>query len=186
MKRSKFVGSGDEILVPLLAPLFNDVVKCEELLERSDTQFARRTLVRAAFAFNEGLIYWFKSLVQQGMLADLTNEGLNIQKYILLDDQLPKIGPQGKIEYQESRIPFLTQCAFVLRTAAEQRKLDPKQFFSDNGWNELGKSLKVRHRITHPKKPEDLDVSDEDLRSTSEGHRWLFNCLADVTINTPP
>jgi hypothetical protein len=186
MKRSRFAGDGDEIIVPLLAPLFNDVVKCEELLEKSDTQFARRTLVRAAFAFNEELIYWFKASVQQGLLADVTNGGLNIEKYLLLGDRKAKLSSTGKIELEDNRISFLTQCAFVLRTAAEQRKVDPEPFFSDNGWNELRNSLKVRHRITHPKKPEDLNITDEDLHSTSEGHRWLFNCLADVTINAPP
>ena len=63
MKRSRFAGDGDEIIVPLDCLCLIDVVKCEELLEKSDTQFARRALVRAAFAFNEGLIYWFKASV---------------------------------------------------------------------------------------------------------------------------
>jgi hypothetical protein len=183
MKRSTFVRGDEKILIPLLGPLFEDVVECEELLEKSDTQFARRAFVRAAFAFNEGLIYWFKGIVQELMFANAGTKGLNIDALFFLDDRKPRLNQRGKIEHDDNRVSFMAQCALVLRMAAEQRNIDPEKYFGDNGWNELQKSLIVRHRITHPKQPENLDISDEDLQSVSEGHRWLHNCLADVTVN---
>ena len=36
-------------------------------------------------------------------------------------------------------------------------------------------ALSVRHRITHPKQPDDLEITDQELYLISEGHRWLFN-----------
>ena len=45
-------------------------------------------------------------------------------------------------------------------------------------------ALSVRHRITHPKKPEDLEITDQVLYSISEGHRWLFNCLVGILTRT--
>jgi hypothetical protein len=95
-------------------------------------------------------------------------------------DETYKPNQQGKLESEPNRVPFLNYCAFVVRTAAECWDFDPTQFFSDNGWCEMRSALAVRHRITHPKKPEDLEISDKELRSVSEADRWLFNCMADI------
>jgi hypothetical protein len=44
----------------------------------------------------------------------------------------------------------------------------------------MQKALDVRHRLTHPKRPEELDVTDAEIDSMRESHRWLFNCTVDV------
>lgn len=185
-KRSRFTRSEVSVSIPLLGPLFDDVVECEELLERSDTQFARRALVRAAFAFNEGYVYWLKGKVTQWLLGKSCVTGnIEIAKILLLSDDSYRPNRQGRIESEPNRIPFLNFCAFVLRTAAECWDFDPTLLFSDNGWKEMQVALEVRHRITHPKKPEDLDISDAELYSISEAHRWLFNCLAGILNSIP-
>ena len=70
MERSRFFRSGQSVAEPLLRPLFDDVIECDELLDRSDNQFARRTFVRAAFAFNEGYVYWLKEHVTRWLLEE--------------------------------------------------------------------------------------------------------------------
>jgi len=181
MKRSRFTRSDEAVAVPLLRPLFDDVVECEELLDRSDTQFARRALVRAAFAFNEGYVYWLKEQVTQWLLGKgWTTNKIEITKLLLLSDDTYRPNRQGNIESEPNRIPFLNYCAFVFRTAAECSGSDATLLFSDNGWNEMHTALAVRHRITHPKKPEDLEITDNELYSVSEGHRWLFNSLVHI------
>jgi hypothetical protein len=181
MKRSRFTRSDESVAIPLLRPLFDDVVECEELLDRSDSQFGRRALVRAAFAFNEGYVYWLKEQVAQWLLGKgWRAKNIEITKLLLLSDEIYRPNRQGKIESEPSRIPFLNFCAFVLRTGAECWDFDPAPFFSDNGWKEMQIALGVRHRITHPKKPEDLEITEEELYSISEGQRWLFNCLVDI------
>jgi hypothetical protein len=186
MKRSRFARSDDSVAIPLLGPLFDDVVECEELLDRTDTQFARRALVRAAFAFNEGYVYWLKEQVTQWLLGKgWRTNNIETSKLLLLSDEAYRPNRQGKIESEPNRIPFLNYCAFVLRTAAECWDFDPTPLFSDNGWKEMQDALSVRHRITHPKKPEDLEITDQELYSISEGHRWLFNCLVGILISIP-
>ena len=85
MKGIKFIRSDESINEPLLRPLFDDLVECEELLEKSDTQFARRIFVRSAFAFIEGVLYWLKENVSHWLL----NNGrkilnINISKLLIL------------------------------------------------------------------------------------------------------
>lgn len=186
MKRSRFTRGEEQFAVPLLRPLFDDMVECEELLDRSDTQFVRRALVRAAFAFNEGFVYWLKEQVAQWV----QNKGWRENKFefarlLLLSDETYRPNRQGKIESEPNRIPFVNYCAFVIRTAAECWEFDAEPLFSDNGWKEMHASLKVRHRITHPKKPEDLKITNSEMLSMSEGHRWLFNCLVKILNSIP-
>jgi len=166
---------------PLLDPLYRDMVECERLLENSDCQFARRTFVRASFAFLEGQLHWFRNFVFEIAVRDSVASGsLNVSKLAALLDIAYRPNHTGVAQPEQTRVPFLNFCALVMRTAAEHSGVDPALFFSDNGWDELRKALAVRHRITHPKKPEHLDITDSDLKSAREGHRWFCCCLTDA------
>jgi len=163
-ERFRFVRRAESVGPGLLTPLHDDVVECEELLDHSDTQFVRRALVRALFAFNEGYLYWLKAHVSKWILVTGWSKGkIPIIKLLLLEDNAYRPSRQGKVESEPNRFPFLNYCAFVIRTAAECWNLDPTEPFSDNGWKEMQDDLQVRHRITHPKKPEDLVITEEEL-----------------------
>jgi hypothetical protein len=187
MKKGVSVARGEGSLdEPLLRPLLDDLVECEELLQRADTQFARRTFIRSLFAFNEGFLYWLKENVRQWLLdKGWRTNTIQVSKLELLADSSYRVNRVGKMESEPTRIPYLNYCAFVLRSAAECRGLDANQLFSDNGWKGMQVSLEVRHRITHPKKPEDLEISNEELDSTREGHRWLIASLVKILRSSP-
>lgn len=177
----RFVRSDMQLDEPLLAPLFDDVVKCEELLEEADSQFAKRAFVRASFAWHEGALHWFKKIVSQWLISGMGKTGdLNVSAFLLLQDEFHRPNRQGKIESERNRIPFLNLLAFVIRKAAEITNADATELFGDNGWCEVQKALKVRDRITHPKTPEDLNITPEEIESTRESLRWLFNCWVRI------
>ena len=176
-----FQRSEEEITEPLLRPLFNDLLDCEDLLAKADTQFARRTFFRASFAFIEAQLYWFRTLIAQRIAHDnLLERRADVTTLALLFDAYGRPDKRGRVRLESNRVPFLNRCAFVLRTAAVHAGIDPESFFSDNGWNEIQRALRVRHRITHPQKPEDLDVTDSEVYSLREAHRWFFNRLSDI------
>ena len=139
------------------------------MLEEQDTAFARRTYVRAAFAFIEGLLYSLKV----GLLAQETR--LPVWQYINLSDKIGRPDRTGKIEFSEdNRLRFVNYCALVIRASYEILGLDPSHRFSDNGWRLLCEALEVRHRLTHPKRPDDFQVSDDEVGCVKEGLRWLL------------
>lgn len=181
MKGIWFARSDTKADIPLLDPLFCDLVECEELLSKFDSQFARRTFVRASFGFHEALIYWLKWTVIEGLASKaLVSGNIEITKLMLLQDSSYRPNKQGKIECDANRIPLLNLCAFALRSAADCVGVDPNRWLSDNGWSEFQIALKVRHRITHPAKVEELDISDDEMGAVRESHRWLLNCLFDI------
>ncbi len=174
-------GSSDAIKDPLLRPLWTDMCKCEELMQKHQDEFSRRTYVRASFAFLEGFLFIVKKqflqwLIQKGM----RDNNLEISKIELLGDLSLRAGRTGKIESESNRMPFLNYCALILRTGAECVGMEPAAIFSDNGWMSLQKALAVRHRITHPKQPSDLDVSLDDVMACNKSIRWLYNSLIDL------
>jgi hypothetical protein len=166
---------------PLFAALIEDYHKCTENLHANDNQFWRRTLFRTAFSFIESL----NGLVKEKAVLALCSRGkkqLNITKIELLQDFDHRISKTGKLESQQRRQPFLNYTAFILRCLAEESNTEAT-FFSDNGWNEFQKALDVRHRLTHPKKAADMNVSDEELHSLEETFRWYTGAIGIVLAN---
>ena len=181
-KRIKFVRSEEILSDPLVRPLFDDMVECEELLERSDSQFARRSYIRSAFAFIEADLYSLKGIARGLLLQKSRLDGrVDFAKLLLLSDQAYRVGENGKVKPSgPNKISFVSYCALIVRTIYESWGLDPSPSFANQGWHDMRTALKVRHRITHPNKPEDMEINEEELYLTSEGIRWMLNTISNA------
>jgi hypothetical protein len=103
-------------------------------------------------------------------------KSLSITRIDLLKDNTFRILKTGKLAREPLRKPFINYTAFILRTLAEESYTEPT-FFADNGWNEFQKAAAVRHRLTHPKRNSDVDVTDDELKSVEEAFRWYFGAM---------
>jgi hypothetical protein len=179
--------SNERLNIPLLAPLFDDLVECEELIDRGDTQFSRRTYVRASFAFTEAFVFWLRGIVAQKLSASVGSlDSIMAAKIILLSEQSHFPDRNGKLESRENRVPWQNSVAFAIRTMAECIGADAESIFGDSGWGEFKKALSVRHRITHPRDASQMDITDDDLDAVRESHRWLMNALIDIMSPQSP
>jgi hypothetical protein len=175
------VQEGESLSVLLLDPLFRDIARCDELMEKEDSQFIRRCYVRAVFAFLEADLQWLREEALRTLLnLAVFGRTIPVEKVLVLMDQVPKIDNTGKLSLDPARYSFTSYLAFVLRTFAEIHGHDPERLFSDNGWRLMKQALKVRHRITHPKEAEALEIKDEDIAAIRGALAWRFNSLADV------
>jgi len=171
----------EKIENPLIRPLWNDMVECERLFETNDSQFARRTFYRSGFAFIEAQMYWLKDIALNAVIGNYIREGnINVSLASALLDESPTISKTGKLSLEPNRIPFLNYVAFIFRTLAEYIGLDAGAFFSDNSWNELQEAVRVRNRITHPKEPNELNITDEQMDHIRGGLTWVLNCTTDI------
>jgi len=69
-----------------------------------------------------------------------------------------------------------------LTCSAQSLKIESNINFNCEGWNKLKEAQKIRNRITHPKSPEDLQVSKQDLTYVEAGLQWYqttFETLLD-------
>ena len=45
--------------------------------------------------------------------------------------------------------------------------------FSESGWREYKKGIKIRNRIVHPRRILDLSISDEEVDNVLTAYRWF-------------
>jgi hypothetical protein len=166
---------------PTFDALTSDFDKCVDHLEAEDTQFWRRTICRTIFSMFEAMNGLLREKAVEA-LCSADKKSRNITRIELLSGNEWRILKDGKLEQQRLRRPFLNYTAFILRAFAEESNSEPT-FFADSGWNDFQKAVEVRHRLTHPKKNTDMNVSDAELTSLHEAVRWYCNAAATVLNN---
>jgi hypothetical protein len=169
----------------LVGLLDQDIALAQRRLDDEDTQPNRRQLVRAEITSLEVLLDFFRMDTAEVILARArAGASLNVHELTPLMDEAAQIGSDGRPNLLPQRIPLKNILAFVVRTHAEHKGLGSTSFLSDNGWAELRKAIRVRHRLTHPKSPDDLDVSVEDLKAVRTGVSWFNRTVRDL-VNAP-
>ena len=92
-----------------------------------------------------------------------------------LSDISYEIRQNGMLVIKSPRIQFERRALFVLnmldKTIGHQTK--PKEI---EGWQKFQDAIKIRNRITHPKRKDDLSVSQEDYDTVFKGLQWFVRC----------
>lgn len=161
--------------------LSSDFDKCVDQIENEDSQFWRRTLCRTIFAMFEAANGLLKEKALEA-ICSADKKSWNATRIGLLGDHDWRIAKNGTLEMHPLRRPFLNYTAFVLRSLAEESYTEPV-FFSDDGWNQFQKAVEIRHRLTHPKKNTDMNISDEEMRTLYEAVRWYYNAAHTAIAN---
>jgi hypothetical protein len=144
----------------------------------------RRNYVRSLFALFEATLVNLRETVAQLLVDKATSTGRWDQHALIpLLDETVTLGDGGKLRTEASKLPFLNLVAYTLKKYSETVGLDAAKHFSDNGWNCFQQALKnVRHRITHPKRDDSVDISDSDIKTLKAAHRWWKRILRDLHL----
>lgn len=54
-------------------------------------------------------------------------------------------------------------------------KCSPTPDYRSRGWQSLLDSVPVRNRITHPRSPSDLEITDDEVAKVREALVWFIN-----------
>jgi hypothetical protein len=142
------------------------------LVASQSSQFARRTLIRTAFACVEAYISIERRLL-------LESEALGVIKLdqplqAVLRGESYDIQDDGQVHVGVARFPRgRRMLRFVLVTTATAYGLVPAPDFGTRGWQALVEAWAVRNRLTHPRTAADLVVSDSELQAVNEGYLWF-------------
>ena len=154
----------------LYEQLVKDIASCMAWIDMLDDQFARRQYVRSVFALVEALTYRIKQIVYglytQGDCALAPGEA------DLLAEVSYGIDSRGKVSRRGAKLRTVGNTRFALQMLAQHAAPGYVLNWNDNGWVSLQTALKVRHRLTHPKGLDDLNVSDKDLEVVKRGFEW--------------
>jgi len=127
--------------------------------------------VRSLFAYVEGLTYAFKRYALA--LHEQREPIFSNAEIALLREVSYDLSDKGEALEQGKFLRFASNLRFAIRAFARISAYEAGPDFLGQGWQALRKGIQVRNRITHPKRPDDLTVSDIDLVAVSTGVRWF-------------
>jgi len=167
-----------KILQDLVDTVLDDVLSVLDDLAESDTPARRRTLVRTVFAAVEAVTATLKT---DCLARDLSH--YSVEELAMLREDSYEIGPDGKAERRHKTIPPRENFRFAIRMYAKHAVAGSAAFALDvggSGWPALRDSLKVRNRLTHLKRPDDLAVTDAELETLQQAVVWLLREVSRV------
>ncbi|MCB1813883.1 MAG: hypothetical protein KDK04_19525 [Candidatus Competibacteraceae bacterium] len=165
-----------EQLVQALQVLASDVQAAAQLSHMNDTQFTRRTYVRAAFALFEGNI----NLMTEVILAAMDRQdiqALPLKTLEILRQEEQKLDQNGLPIVHIKFRSFHKRIAPVFKSFSQ---LYGKSFQIDKstaGWVDFKAAIEIRNRITHPKNAANFVITDCELNTVQRAKQWFANSV---------
>lgn len=154
----------------LYRTLLGDIVAAFDWLDADGSQTSKRYLIRTMFAGIEGSLWSFKEHIRSialeiERLTPLQDFALSGRDYFITD--------AGHIRERTRFITMLTLVKTMTRLAEE---FCPgfKADYDHQGWTNLKLAIIIRNKITHPKHPQDLEISDDDILICRSALFWVL------------
>lgn len=166
-------GSHDDVWA-IIGPLQRDCEQAGKNLEQEDTPFNRRTYVRTVFASLEAVIYVLKrAALQSKEMGGFFHDEMSLLEEKSYSLAKGKVKAHDKFVRLDENFPFAIDMfsrvigsPFTLNKASRE-------------WTAFKEAIPVRHRITHPKRPELLDISDDEIQTVGSAYRLVVRSIVD-------
>ncbi len=141
-------------------------------------EFAARTFVRTMSAEFEARLF----LLQQLLLVtnEHCDEKLSAHEETVLRAEAPYIKGNGKLGTSSRFYASIDNLSFSLQLA--RKRFGDFVFCSkqDARWNSVLVFVDIRNRLTHPKRIQDLEISEKEVRALNEAQDWLREAFKSV------
>lgn len=155
----------------------SDAQNAEDILDSDDTQYKRRTFVRALFAMIEGTVYFLK---QTTLSTGLSNGKLSVSDMLLLQDATPELRQNGETCIKTKFIPIDDNLKFVIRMLKQVYEINISLGQGSSAWQDFQAAISIRNKITHPKSESDFLISDKDVETMRRVRSWFCEIIADA------
>ncbi len=160
----------------IIGPLQRDCEQAGKNLEEHDTPFNRRTYVRTVFASIEAVIYVLKQSALQSKQVGAFSHG----EMTLLEEKSYTLD-KGRVQAQNKFLPLDASFHFAIEMFSKTLR-SPFKLKKGKEWEAFKTAIPVRHRITHPKQPELLDISDEEIEAVGTAYRLVVRSIIDSLV----
>jgi hypothetical protein len=154
----------------IVGVLQSDLDEIEQRLKNDDSQVWRRTYYRTFFAYLEGQAHALKQLF---LFYDWWTVDLDTEYKIRNQRRIQN--KDGSIKIVDSYIPLVQNIKLLFKAFAVASDIEPIILYDDKSWELLAKAASVRNRIVHPKKSEDLVITDEEIRLIKYVGGWFLS-----------
>jgi hypothetical protein len=174
-----------DTLIDMMMRLIGDAYRCYqdlETAEKSGTEeekhFRRRTYTRAVFAAIEGACECFR---KEAFVAECNKvpKHVHLGKLSVLAGETYYVTEDGDIRMKRLRIGFLNHVLLSLKSYAETQGVTYRTKKGDQ-WHRIQNAVKVRDRITHPKKLSGLAITKEEVADIDFSLYWFLRELGSI------
>jgi hypothetical protein len=159
--------------------LAHDVNHAHERLIEEDIPVNRRHMVRTAFSGIEGVVWEMKRDVLRHLKQ--VGGGLTLHEEAALLEQTYSVTSRGRVQTTPRFLPLPTAVRLLVLLVQKVRP-EYKVDFSHYGWTSLVEGVAVRNRLVHPKRKEDLVVTDRELGYCMSGFIWLLALALEMRV----
>jgi hypothetical protein len=135
----------------------------------------KRSYVRAVFAYIEGTTWAMKQV-----LGAFKNAPFTAQERALFNDVDYDLTEKGKVVEKRAKIPLSAKILFMLGVVNKLPNVSSEVDCGGQGWESLQLAIKIRDRLTHPKRMTDLDVSDDEVKVVTAAWNWFMDSLNSI------
>lgn len=158
----------------LIGLVASDVKFSAAAAKEQGTEHSFRNAVRAVFAGAEAIVWYIKSLARRVTERDPT--AYSPFETAALKDETYTIARNGKVVARPNFVPLGTSLRLVVSLLSRGQVSDADLVLDQQSMATLEESLKVRHRLTHPKSASDMTVTAEDF------HRSILSWAVVLTV----
>ena len=127
----------------------------------ADYEFHARQLIRAVFSYIEATTFSIKASSAHRCME----EGIEIspeERYFSIDTEYD-LNDRGEVVELVAKISLAKNIRFAIALNRRAHKVSAPFDASVEWWSCLKEAIRIRDRLTHPKMPDDLDVSGDDI-----------------------
>lgn len=154
-------------LLRLIDVLARDADACEAEVMRTGTGLAKRNFVRALFAWIEAISY----LMRRYVLCELQKEPLtedSIPTLLAASEKTYYVDGNGNVAESTLHTRTSNNLLFSLKAFGEVVGLPVTVDKGGRNWQNYSRALKIRDQVTHPKRPEDLELTSSEIEAVRE------------------
>lgn len=137
------------------------------------SQAKRRSYIRAFVSLIE-----FDTFSRKQLVLHLQHSGLikfNVSEIMLLTEIQPEIDNKGDIKEKQKFIRLIDNYRFAIRMFCKATHIDFVLPTDNQGWNSFKATVELRNKITHPKNEDELNITDENMKTVLNAFKWFSN-----------
>ncbi len=162
-------------LVSISNILSDDITSISEVDYSKLSSKQKRDAVRSIFAIIEGLTYCLKQAALE--FNTQLDKKLSIYEQMAINEEIARIDDSGNIKISTEFSSITSNVRFAFNVFEKVTNSEFKLKVDTADWAAFKKSIPVRHRITHPKRTSDLEITEFEISSLIKVCLWFYQSI---------
>lgn len=157
--------------------LLEGINESAQLMMQHQMRQSERSFVLSVAMALEGILTVLRQEILEEVRMGATPEPFTISETVLLQGRSFDIKENGKVSIKPAKVPLKANTKFTLRCLRKAYGLVPDKIDDAASLAHLEGITRIRSRLVHPKSPDNLRISKEDIDSTRACASWLHELV---------